>query len=367
MLVQEHQDQGAEVTRSVGFLTAAVILNLAPAIRAEKLVVFAADKPADGGVSLPGLKQPFAIDFDRAGNSYVADMTGNRIWKIDATGTAMLLAGTGEKGDSGDGGPGTKAMLNGPHSLVVTPAGDVLVADTWNNRARKIDGKTGVISAFAGTGKKGFSGDGGPAVKAEFGGVYCVALAPDGKRLVIADLDNRRVRSIDIANGVVTTVAGNGKKGVPENGATASEAPLVDPRAVTADAAGNVYILERSGHALRVVSADGHVRTVAGTGKAGPPGDGEAKSASMNGPKHLCVDRAGSVLIADTENHCIRRYEPNEGRIVRIAGTGKKGSAGIGGPPESAELSQPHGVTVGPDGTIYICDSSNHRVLKVVP
>jgi sugar lactone lactonase YvrE len=345
----------------------AALCGVAPA-HAAKLILVAADTPAGGAVALPGLKAPFAVDFDRAGATYIADMTGNRVWRIDPAGTASVLAGTGEKGDAGDGGPAAKAQLNGPHSLAVTSDGNVLVADTWNNRIRKIDGRTGVITAFAGTGKKGFAGDGGPAARAEFGGVYCITVTPGGKALLVADLDNRRVRAIDLAGGVVRTVAGNGKKGVPENGAVATEAPLTDPRAVTADAAGNAYVLERSGHALRVVSPDGRITTVVGTGKAGLSGDGgEARSAALNGPKHVCVDRDGSVLIADTENHCIRRYLPREGRIVRVAGTGKKGTAGIGGPPEAAELSQPHGVTVGRDGTIYICDSTNKRVVKVVP
>src|SRR5262249_36885915 len=130
----------------------------------------------------------------------------------------------------------------------------------------------------------------------------------------------------------------------------------------------NVYILERSGHALRAVGPDGRIRTVAGTGKPGLTGDGgDARSATLNGPKHLCVDREGNVLIADTENHCIRKYLPREGKIVRVAGTGKKGLAGVGGPPEQVELNQPHGVTVHPDGTLYIADSSNNRVLKIVP
>jgi sugar lactone lactonase YvrE len=345
-------------------VTVVAALAFAPAADAAKLVVFAADKPADGAVVLPGLKAPFAIDFDRGGNAYVADMTGNRVWKIDAAGKAAVLAGTGEKGDSGDNGPAAKATLNGPHSLAVTPAGNILVADTWNNRVRKIDGETGVITAFAGTGKKGFAD--GSAATAEFGGVYCVALSRGGETLYVADLDNRRVRAVDLTRGAVETVAGTGTKGVPAEAAIAREAPLVDPRAVAADAGGHVYVLERSGHALRFVDGGGSIQTVAGTGKAGPPADGDARTATMNGPKHLCVDRDGSVLIADTENHCIRRYEPATGRIVRVAGTGKKGTAGIGGPPESAELSQPHGVTVGPDGTIYICDSSNRRVLKIV-
>lgn len=346
-------------------LTVLAVAAFASAADAAKLVVFAADKSVDGAVAMPGLKAPFAIDFDHDGNAYVADMTGNRVWKIDASGKATILAGTGEKGDSGDGGPGDKATLNGPHSLVVTPAGNVLVADTWNNRIRKIDAKSGVISAFAGTGKKGLAD--GPAAFAEFGGVYCLALSRGGETLYVADLDNRRVRAVDLTSGTVETVAGNGTKGVPEDAAIAREAPLVDPRAVATDSGGHVYVLERSGHALRFVDGGGSIQTVAGTGKAGPPTDGDARSATMNGPKHLCVDRDGSVLIADTENHCIRRYEPATRRITRVAGTGKKGTAGIGGPPEMAELSQPHGVTVGPDGTIFICDTSNRRILKIVP
>src|SRR5438445_9999798 len=131
-------------------------------------------------------------------------------------------------------------------------------------------------------------GDGGPAVKARFGNIYCASLDPSGERLYLADLDNRRIRVVDLGTGVVTTVAGNGKKGVPEDGADAVKAPLVDPRAVTVDDKGNVYILERSGHALRVVDAEGKIRTVVGTGKAGATGDdGPGRLATLNGPKHL--------------------------------------------------------------------------------
>ena len=193
----------------------------------------------------------------------------------------------------------------------------------------------------------------------------CIALSRGGEALYLADLDNRRVRAVDLATGVVTTLAGNGTKGVPEDAAVAAEAPLVDPRAVAADGSGHVYILERGGNALRFVDGGGNVQTVAGTGTKGPAADGPAKAATFNGPKHLSVARDGSVLIADTENHCIRRYTA-DGKIVRLAGAGKKGAAGLGWPPEAVELSQPHGVTVGPDGTIYICDSSNRRVLKIV-
>jgi DNA-binding beta-propeller fold protein YncE len=335
---------------------------------AEKIVLVAGGgTEAEGPALKVKLTAPFGVAFDPSGTIYIVEMEkGECALKIDDKGMLRKVAGTGKKGDKGDGGPALSAEFNGMHSLAVGPDGSVYLADTWNNRVRKLDPKSGTISAFAGTGEKGFAGDGGPALKAQFGGVYCLAFDPKGERLYLADLDNRRIRAIDMKTGVVKTVAGNGEKGVPEDGADALKAPLVDPRAVAADADGNVYILERGGNALRVVDANGKIRTVAGTGKAGATGDGgDALRATLNGPKHLCIDHDGSVLIADTENHVIRRYSPRDGKIVRVAGTGKKGSAGLDGPPEKAELAQPHGVAVGKDGTVYIADSSNDRVLKI--
>jgi DNA-binding beta-propeller fold protein YncE len=349
-------------------LVSALLLLPAPA-HAAKIVLVAGwgAKSDDAPATECKLVAPFGIDFDRAGHAYLAEMTGHRLCRIDAAGRLTVLAGNGQKGEAGDGGPARQATFNGPHNLAVTPDGEVYVADTWNNRVRKID-TGGRVTTVAGTGRKGFSGDGGPAAKAEFGGIYCVTLSPDGKRLYAADLDNRRIRVIDLATDVVTTVAGNGKKGVPDDGAKAVDAPLVDPRADTVDEAGNVYVLERGGHALRVVGSDGRIRTVVGTGMKGSAGDGgDARKAQLNGPKHMCIDRDGTVIIADTENHCVRRYDPKMGRIERVAGTGRKGAGGVGGPPEQAELSQPHGVTVHRDGTLYIADSSNNRVLKIVP
>jgi DNA-binding beta-propeller fold protein YncE len=339
---------------------------LLPARAAEKVVLVAGGgTEADGAATRAKLNGPFGVDFDKGGSMFIVEMVGLRVLKVDDKGTLSTFAGTGKKGDGGDGGPASRAEFNGPHNLVIGPDGYIYVADTWNNRVRRIDPKTGVISAFAGTGEKGFGGDGGSAAQARFGGVYCIAFDPKGEHMYLADLDNRRVRAIDMKAGTVRTVAGNGEKGVPEDGAEAVKVPLVDPRAVAADGAGNVYVLERSGNALRVVDARGKIRTVAGTGKAGATGDGgDALKAPLNGPKHLCVDTDGNVIIADTENHLIRKYLPKEGKIVRVAGNGKKGSAGVGGPPEAAKLSQPHGVTVR-DGTLYISDSSNNRVLRI--
>jgi DNA-binding beta-propeller fold protein YncE len=312
-----------------------------------------------------GLNEPFGVAFDAKGNVYIVEMGGNRVSVLRRDGTLRVLAGTGEKGLAGDDGPGAKAQLNGPHHLTMGPDGHLYVADTFNNCVRRIDLKTGTISRVAGTGEKGFGGDGGPALQAKFGGIFSIDFR--GGVLYICDLDNRRIRAVSLATGVVTTVAGNGEKGVPKDGEDALAQPLFDPRAIALDSRGDLYICERAGHALRVVDPSGKIRTVAGTGEAGYAGDGgPAREARLNGPKHISVDKADDVLIADTENHVIRRYSPKDGTIRRVAGTGEKGAAGIGGPPEAVQLDRPHGALPHPrTGVLYIADSENHRVLKI--
>ncbi|QDU20242.1 NHL repeat-containing protein [Urbifossiella limnaea] len=340
-----------------------------PAARAEKLVLVAGGGKADDPVATKSLLvQPFGVDFGADGTAFIVEMAkGERLRSLTPDGKLTTLAGTlGKKGHSGDGGPGERATFNGMHSLAVGPDGRVFLADTWNNCVRTFDPKTGTVAAFAGTGEKGFSGDGGPALKAKFGGCFCVSFDPAGTACYVTDLDNRRIRKIDVKTGVVSTVAGNGERGVPKDGEPAASQPLVDPRAHAVDRAGNLYILERGGHALRVVSPDGRIRTVAGTGRAGS-GVGAALAAAMNGPKHLCIDRDGSVLIADTENHRIVRYLPAKRELELVAGTGRRGTAGVGGDPRAAEFNQPHGVIVHPrTGELYISDASNGRVLKIV-
>jgi len=338
-----------------------------PAFAARIVLVAGGGQNASGGPAEQAkLNGPFGVDFNPEGRMFIIEMTGNKLWQMDG---ALLkrVAGNGEKGDASYSGPAERAQLNGPHSLAVLPNGDVLITDTWNNRLRRIDARTGLISPVAGTGEKGYSGDGGPALAAKFGGIYCASVDVKGEYVYLADLDNRRIRKVNLKSGQAGLVAGNGQKGVPKDGAEGISAPLIDPRAVTVDRKGNVYILERSGNALRVVDPSGKIRTVAGTGEKGNSGDGgEALKATMNGPKHLCVDLQDNVIIADTENHMIRKYIPATGRIVRVAGSGKRGTAGIGGPPEEAELNQPHGVTMDRNGILYISDSSNNRVLKIV-
>jgi sugar lactone lactonase YvrE len=346
----------------MGLLCSATNLIAEPKI----VLVAGGDQPAAGiAAEKTKLNAPFGIDFNNDGVGFIVELTGERLLKLEK-GLLHHIGGTGKKGTTVKDGPAKEAEFNGMHNLAVGPDGMVYLADTWNQRIRKYDPKTDKVTNYAGTGEKGFSGDGGPVGNAKFGGIYCISLTPNKGRLVLADLDNRRVRMINLKTGIVMTVAGNEEKGAPVDGAMAINSPLVDPRAVTMDGDGQVYILERSGHALRVVDKKGQIRTVVGTGKAGNSGDdGPAKMATLNGPKHLCMDLDGSVIIADTENHVIRRYLPKEDKIVKIAGTGKKGTGGVGGPPLQVELFQPHGVTIGPRGELYIVDSGNNRILKI--
>ncbi len=315
------------------------------------------------------LREPFGVEFSPSGEMLIAEMTGgNRILKIDKSGVLRVIAGTGVKGFTGDGGAATEATFNGIHNFVVLANGDLLIADSFNHAIRKIDARTGIVSKLSGNGVKGFRGDGGPALDAQFDTPIQIALDPARTHLLVADIGNKRVRRIDLASGVITTVAGNGKGGIPTDGALAADAPLADPRAVAAFADGSFFILERSGHALRFVDATGKIRTVAGSGKQGLSGDGgPAIEATLNGPKYIALDRDGSVLIADAENHVIRRYSPKDGKITRVAGTGKRGTAGLGGDPLAGELSRPHGITIAPDGSLVITDSGSDRILKVAP
>ena len=346
-------------------------LFFAVPLRAEKIVLVAGGGTAekDAPATECKLKEPFGVEFTPTGEMLIVEMTsGNRVLKVDAKGVLRVIGGTGAKGYSGDGGPATAAMFNGMHNLQITPGGDLVIADSFNHTLRRIDGKSGVVSTLAGDGKAGFAGDGGPAAQARFSTLIQIALDAAGKQLYLADIGNKRVRRIDLASGAVTTIAGNGKGGVPADGAVATESPLVDPRAVTPDGSGGCYILERNGNALRHVDAGGKIKTVVGMGAKGSSGDGgPGIAATMNGPKYLTMDHDGTVLIADAENHVIRRYAPKTGLITRVAGTGKKGTAGLGGSPLECELARPHGVTVAKDGTLFITDSYNDRILKIVP
>ena len=295
------------------------------------------------------LNWPFGVDFDSKGRMWIVELEGGRVHRL-ANGRRKQVGGDGSKSYKGDGGPLGQATFNGMHNLAIAADDSVYIADSWNHCIRRVDVQ-GRITTFAGTGEAGFSGDRGPAAKAKFNYIMCITLNPSGEKLHVADLKNRRIRKIDLKSGKVRTIAGNGRRGVPRDGTKATEAPLVDPRAVCSDSAGNVYVLERGGHALRVVRPDGGIYTVAGTGLKGNR-DGAGLEAQFNSPKHICVDPEGNVYIADDTNGLIRKYDPRIGRVSTVLGRGK------------VKLSKPHGVAFY-KGKLYVVDSSNHRILRV--
>lgn len=301
------------------------------------------------------LKRPFGVDFNAAGQMLIVELEGGRVFRLDAGGPLRHVSGDGSKSYKGDGATFADATYNGMHNCAVTPNGDLYIADSWNHCVRKVDAKSGVITTFAGTGEPGFGGDGGSAAKAQFDFIMCITLNVSGDVLHIADLKNRRIRAVDLKTNVVTTIAGNGQKGIPSDGAVATEAPLVDPRAVAADSKGNVYILERGGNALRVVRADGTIETVAGNGSRGLK-DGPALQCGFGSPKHVCVDDRDNVYIADDANKAIRKFDPVAKSVTTILGQGH-GDKRI-------QLKQPHGVCW-QDGQLYVLDTSHNRILRM--
>ena len=223
-----------------------------------------------------------------------------------------------------------------------------------------------MIRTVAGTGRPGYSGDGGPAKQAQLQEPNDVVL--DGKgHVFIADVRDHRVRRLDLASGVITTFAGTGEGASSGDGGPAERAALLGPRALAFGPTGDLYICLRNDHKVRKVDRRTNIiRTVAGTGAKGYTGDhGPALQATFNGPKEIAVDRHHNIYLVDTENHCIRRIDAASGLVSTVAGTGQPGGSGDGGPATAATLKRPHGACVDAAGNIYIGDSENHRVRYV--
>lgn len=318
------------------------------------------------------VSEPFSVDFDSSGSLYGVEFTkSNRVFKWKA-GKLEFIAGTQHNaeeqkpsGDRHDGADPMKAVFHGMHDIQITRDDKAIIGDSFNHQVRVLDLKSGAVSTLAGTGKPAFGGDGGPASAASFNVTMTASLSPDEQRVYIADIGNHRVRAVDRASGVVTTVAGSGARGLPADGADALQTPMGDARAATQAADGTLYVLLRGGNSLVEVK-DGKARTVVNAGgKKGLGGDGgPGRDAMMNGPKYVAMDARGNVLICDTENHCVRRYSPATGKIELIAGTPGKAGTRIGATLRETELSRPHGVRLGPDGQLYIADTYNNRVLR---
>ena len=327
------------------------------------------DEVVDGAVD--PLSCPEKLAVDASGALLVPDICTNRVLRVSPAGVWSMFAGTGEAGYSGDGGPATAAELEYVAGLTVDEEGNVYIVECGGNVVRRV-GPDGIITTVAGLGGKGagkgdYSGDGGPATKAELNAPADGAIDPSGN-LYIADRDNRVIRRVD-RSGVITTFAGGGVAGAgpPPEGAPATDVRFGLPVSVVVDSAGNVYISDEPGHRVWKVDPSGTITTYAGTGKPGFSGDGgPADQARLNGPYDLAIDDEDNLFIVDYENRRIRRVDPN-GVITTVAGNGEVGVAGDGGPATEAQIQSPYGLVVGGSGNLYIADQENALIRVVDP
>jgi trimeric autotransporter adhesin len=336
----------------------------------------------DGGSAIRAeLWAPSGVAVDASGNLYIADLADNVVRKVTAsTGMITTVAGVSPfpeivGGYSGDGGPAVSAKLNGPVGIALDASGNLYIADAGNGLIRKVAASNRVITTVAGNiagDNTGYSGDGGPAVKAQLNKPFGVAVDASGN-LYIADAGNNVIRKVSASTGTITTVAGNGSNagtnpgGFSGDNGPATSAKLSDPEGVALDASGNLYIADATNWRVRKVDAStGIITTVAGNGVQGSSGDnGAATSAELNHLMGVSVDASGNLYIADTGNMRVRMVDASTGKIRAFAGSGVQGNAGDGGPAASAQLNNPWSTVVDPSGNLYIADYANAVVRKV--
>ena len=345
-----------------------LVLGVIP-LHAEKIVIVAGGGGAerDAPATQCALHEPFCVEFNPAGEMVIAEMEhGNRVLKVNAQGMLRVIAGSGGKGYAGDGGPATAASFSSIHNFAVLPNGDLLLADSFSNALRRIDAKSGIIETIAGDGN-GFGGDNGPAAKAQFSTLIQISLDPTAAQLYLADIGNRRIRRIDLKSWIITTVAGNGQSAVPSDGAEAVSAPLVDPRAVVADAAAAFMCWSGA-----VMHCDTSIPRAKSARSPGPARKDSPAMAVQRSPQLS----TGRIRHDGSRRQCAycgfgeQRHPPlfaEDGACHARSWEWTAGAGGIGGSPLECELRRPHGVTVGRDGALYIADSYNDRILKIVP
>ena len=295
--------------------------------------------------------EPFGVELGPDGALYITEVRNHRVLRLDfGTGKVSAVAGCGRRGYSGDGGLATAAELNEPYEVRFDEDGNMLFVEMRNHLIRRVHAKTGVISTVAGTGRPGFSGDGGPATQAMLNQPHSIALDNKGA-IYIADIGNHRIRRVDPETGIVDSVAGNSKRGLPRDGQPARGNPILGPRALFIDA-DTMWIALREGHSTwRMELAEGILHHVAGTGEPGFAGDGgPAALAQFNGPKGIAVGPDKLLYVADTENHAVRVIDIKSEVISTIAGR---------------PLDRPHGICVTPSGEVFVGDTLNHRVVRV--
>jgi hypothetical protein len=317
----------------------------------------------DGGPATGAeINSPYGISVDSSHNLYIADTGNNVIRKVDSSGKITTVAGSGNAGYGGDGGPATSANLWAPYRAVADHAGNLYIADFYNNRIRKVD-TSGTITTFAGTGVQGYNGDGIPAATAQLSSPAAVGVDSAGNVYVV-DTSNNRIRKVD-NSGVITTIAGTGFAGVLGDGGPATAAQINEPVGIALDGKGNIYIADYGNSKIRKIDASGIITTFAGTGQIDYSGDGgPATSAALNLPTGVAADGSGNVFIADYQNNRIRKVN-TAGNISTFAGNGTSGYSGDGGSPTSAEISFPEDVALDSAGNVFIADYNNARIREV--
>lgn len=320
------------------------------------------------------LSSPTSVIADKSGNLYISDQGNIRIRKVNAVdGTIITVAGNGTVGSNRDGGAATSMSLNNLWDIALDSMGNIFIAELDSNRIRKVDVSNGTISTVAGNGAKGYAGDGGPAVMASL--YYPNRVFVDSSdNIFISDQGNHRIRKVNASDGTISTVAGNGKVGYGGDGEVATLATLGSPSGIFVDSSGNIFIAERTNHRIRKVNvSDGTINTVAGNGKAGYAGDGgAATAASLYEPSDIFVDSSGNLFIADTRNHSIRKVNSSDriistvnGTMSTVAGVSASGYIGESESAISGRLLLPSDVFVDSSGNIFIADTRHNCIRKI--
>jgi len=323
-----------------------IYLFIAACLSAQQIETLIGD--GTPGLSDQQANNPYGLVIGPDGALYWCDINSHVVRRMDLkTRKTTVVAGTGKKGNSGEGTLATEADLDEPYEVRFDKKGNLYFADMKNHVIRRVDRRQKTITTIAGTGKPGFGGDGGFATKAMLQQPHSIVFDRQG-RLLICDIGNDRVRRLDLNSGVIETYLGNGQKKDPVEGAKLLETPLLAPRAIEVAKDGKLYIVKRQGNALYEVDPNrGTYHLLAANG--------------FNGPKGIAAGPKNTLFIADTEAHAVQRFDIKTRKITKVAGSGERGD-GPDGDPMRCKMNRPHGVFVDKKGVVYIADSEAHRI-----
>lgn len=359
--------------QTVGIILLVVLAGWLPIESAD-----AADIVTIAGTGVSGLElgervaketpigEPYGIAKGPDGSLYICEIATHVVRRLDeSTGKITIVAGSGKQGYSGDGGLATKAELDEPYEVRFDAAGNMFFVEMKNNVVRRVDGKSGIISTVAGNGQIGFSGDGGPATKSTLNRPHSITLDDQGN-LYICDIGNHRVRVVNLETGIIETFAGTGTRQPTPDGSPLKGTPLNGPRALDFDGQHSLFLALREGNAVyRIDLKTKTLHHLAGTGKKGFSGNGgPARLATLSGPKGIAIGPNGDVFLADTESHSVRVIRAASGTLDVLIGDGQRGD-GPDGDPLKCRTARPHGVFVDRQGDVYVGDSEAHRVRKL--